>query len=170
MSYPSTRLDKHHATASFDCGIDTLNTWLNADAMKAQKANTARTYVWTETPEKHEVLAYFSTAPTAVFRHDLNSGQAGGQSGLIPAYLLARLALDVRLHGQKLGTELLIDAIGRMAGAYETMAGRLVVADAVDERAYDFYLKHGFVPVQNTPMRVVAKMASIRKLLGINDD
>lgn len=169
MTYHSTRLREEHKTESFDCGVESLNWWLRSEAMRAQKADTARTYVWTQTPDDHEVLAYFSTAPSGIVRKDLSHGQAGGQSGLIPAYLLARLALDVRLHGQKLGTELLIDALGRLVGAAEITAGRLILVDAIDERASSFYAKHGFTPVKTTPMRLVIKVSTVRRLFGLDD-
>ena len=165
--YHSTSLTNDHDTEKFDCGVDSLNTWLRNDAMRAQRADTARTYVWTEGPEAHDVLAYFSFAPTSVAREQLTSGQAGGQSGHIPAYLLARLALGLNLHGQGLGTQLLVDAIGRLVGASQVYAGRLIVVDAIDDDAVAFYVKHDFRPVKATPRQLVLKMATARKAMGL---
>jgi hypothetical protein len=44
------------------------------------------------------VLAYYSIAPTQVARTEITRSLAGCYS-VIPGYLLARLALDERLHG-----------------------------------------------------------------------
>lgn len=88
---------------------------------------------------------------------------------MIPAYLLARLALDVRLQGQQLGSELLIDALGRLVGAAEITAGRLILVDALDDRAASFYMKHEFTPIKTNPMRLVIKVSTVRRLLGLPD-
>jgi GNAT superfamily N-acetyltransferase len=164
--YHSTTFTADHNTDSFDCGVDSLNKWLCNDALRTQRADIARTYVWTVRPEGPDVLAYFSFAPTRVAREELPSGQAGGQPGYIPAYLLARLALDRSLFGQGLGSELLADAIGRPAGAAQVSGGRLIVVDAIDENAAAFYAKHDFQPVEVTPLQLVLKISTARKAMG----
>jgi hypothetical protein len=168
--YHSTRLRAHHEVEAFDCGVEILNRWLRSDALRAQDADTARTYVWTPSPDEREVLAYFSTAPSGIIREELSSAQAGGQSGFVPAYLLARLALDVRLHGKRLGTELLIDALGRLVGAAEITAGRLILVDVIDGKAESFYVKHGFTPAKTTPNRLIIKMSTVRRTFGLGND
>jgi GNAT superfamily N-acetyltransferase len=160
-------LTGHHEVETFDCGVESLDSWLRNDAMRAQHADTARTYAWTETDASTEVLAYFSIAPTLVQREELTRGQSAGHSMPIPGYLLARLALDKRLKGQGLGTELLVDAIGRMVGVSEATAGRLIVVDAIGAAAAAFYRKHNFAPVRGNPNRLILKIATARKLMGL---
>ncbi len=95
-------------------------------------------------------------------RLDLTAG--GGLS----LDLLARLALDASLHGQKLGTELLIDALVHICRAAEHTAGRLVVVDPVDPvdtEAAGFYAHHGFESVRDST-RMFAKLSSIRSATG----
>jgi GNAT superfamily N-acetyltransferase len=141
---------------------------LRHEARRAGQADTARTYVWTEEDDnENDVVAYFSMAPTVVVREELTQSQAGGYTFAIPGFLLARLALDVTLHGQGLGTELLLDAISRMVGAAEVSAGRLIVVDAIDDRAAEFYTKHDFVAVKGNPHRLILKMATARNVMGI---
>ena len=106
--------DDHHLDA-FTCGKDPLDDWLKTQARRAQGAGTARTYVWTR-PGSPDVLAYFSIAPTQVVRAEVPAKLTGGYS-VIPAYLLARLALDNTLHGQGLGGQLLLDALARIVDA-----------------------------------------------------
>ncbi|MEV7043876.1 GNAT family N-acetyltransferase [Amycolatopsis sp. NPDC051061] len=167
MTYHSTRLKDEHDVEAFDCEVESLNSWLRNEARKAEKAYTARTHVWTDGPDEVEVRAYFAFAPTALIRGELSSGQAGGQSGMIPGFLLGRLALDKSLRGQGLGTELLVDAIGRLVGAAEVSAGRLIVVDAIDDGAAAFYRKYGFTPVKLTLNRLVMKMATARDAMGV---
>jgi predicted GNAT family N-acyltransferase len=164
MTFLSTLLAPEHMISEFDCGKEPLNSWLKTQAARAQKSDTARTYVWI-TESSYKVLAYFSIAPTQVIRDELTSGQSGGLS-IVPAFLLARLALDRTLHGQRLGTELLLDALQNIVRASETSAGRLIVVDAIDDEAARFYAHHDFVPVKGNPSRLVMKVATARNALG----
>lgn len=91
-----------------------LDKWLRESALTADRAGTARTFVWIE---GNNVVAYFS---------------------------LARLALDSRLHGRGLGQQLLVDALWRAVAAVVAAGGRLLVVDAIDQRAASFYEHHGF--------------------------
>lgn len=85
---------------------------------------------------------------------------------MIPAYLLARLAVDRSLHGQGLGSELLYDALDTIVSAAEVAAGRLIVVDAIDETVRGFYRRHDFQPVEGSTDRLVMKTATARKALG----
>jgi GNAT superfamily N-acetyltransferase len=153
-----------HQLDDFDCGIPLLDQWLVTQSRRAQAADTARTYVWT-TPEGR-VVAYYSIAPTQIFRSELSSGLAGGYS-VVPAYLLARLALDRSIQRQGHGADLLVDALTTILHAADTGAGRLIVVDAIDDRAAAFYRHFDFVPVGGTRNRLVMKVATARKALGI---
>lgn len=164
MTFESRSLDDEHRVEAFDCEVESLNSWLHNEARRAQTAGTARTYVWLD-ERWTDVLAYYSVAPTAVIRDQLSRSQAAGYSADVPAYLLARLALDRSLRGQNLGRQLLVDAIGKCVGAAEAYGGRLIVVDAIDERAVSFYQRYGFAPVKDRPSRLVLKIATARYLL-----
>ncbi len=160
----SASLTEEHDLAHFDCGNAALNDWLRNQALRSQQANTARTYVWT-VPGDPVVVAYYSVAPTQILRAELSGGQAGGYS-VVPAYLLARLALDRTLHGQGLGAEVLVDALQVMVTAASVGGGRLIVVDAIDDPAAKFYRHHDFQPVKGNPNRLVMKVSTARKALG----
>lgn len=154
--------DGHHLDA-FTCGKEPLDDWLKAQARRAQDAGTARTYVWTR-PGSVDVLAYFSIAPTQVVRAEVPRPLTGGYS-VIPAYLLARLALDNTLHGQGLGGQLLLDALARVVDAATVGGGRPIVVDAIDNQATAFYRRHDFVPVTGTN-RLYLKVATAETILA----
>ena len=116
----------------------------------------ARTYVWTP-PDDSRVVAYYSVAPTQVHRKAVSSSLAGGVS-VIPAYLLARLALDAALQGAGLGARLLVDALDTIVTAAEAASGRLIVVDAIDEAARAFYQHHDVRPIRGTA-RLVMKVS-----------
>lgn len=163
IEFHSTALSDEHSLATFDCGIESLNTWLTEQARRAQQAGTARTFVWATDYEPEKVWAYYSLAPTVLARDSLSRSQSSGYS-TVPGYLLARLAVHVELRGFGYGSELLVDALTRALHAAEEGGGRLVVVDALDESAASFYRHHDFTPIKSNPGRLVLKMANIRKL------
>jgi GNAT superfamily N-acetyltransferase len=144
--FVSAALTDQHVTQGFGCGKEALDTWLTTQAARAQAARTARTFVWTW-PDDPRVVAYYSIAPTQVHRQSLPAVKLAGGYSVVPGYLLARLALDSGLHGQGLGSQLLIDALERIVVAAGSAGGRLIVVDAIDDAAQTFYRHHDFVAV-----------------------
>ncbi|MDR3068078.1 MAG: GNAT family N-acetyltransferase [Cellulomonas sp.] len=155
-------LDTDHDTSTFSCGNLVLDDWLRHQAWRAMVQNTARTYVWTDGDDP-SVVAYYAIAPTQVRRDGLSRSTSGGHS-VIPAVLVARLALDRSLHGQGLGTCLLLDALDHLADAVDQVAGRLVVVDAIDDDAVRFYAHHGFHQIGDT-RRLFLRSTSLRSVL-----
>lgn len=167
--WQSAALSAEHKLGEFTCGQLALDEWLRHHALRALAQGTARTWVWTAGGSTR-VVAYFSIAPTQVTREELTSSQAGGAS-MVPAYLLARLALDRSLRGRGLGSELLVDAVTRIVAAADLAGGRLIVVDAIDEPAAAFYAHHDFLPVRGSadaayPRRMVMKVATARRALA----
>lgn len=164
VEYQSVALTGLHDVAGFDCGISSLNAWLAEQALRAQQAGTARTFVWVTAHAAEKVWAYFSLAPTELARDALTRGQSAGYS-TVPAYLLAGLAVHTDIRGHGYGGQVLVDALSRAASASEAGGGRLVVVDALDDTAASFYRHFDFTPVKDNPRRLVLKMANVRKLL-----
>lgn len=162
--YESVALSGQHDVAGFDCGVPSLNAWLSGQAIRAQQAGTARTFVWITTEQPEKVWAYFSLAPTELTRDTLSGGQASGHT-VVPGYLLARLAIHADLRGFGYGGQVLVDALSRAARAAELGGGRLVVVDALDDSAVSFYRHYDFTPVKGNSRRLVLKMANVRRLL-----
>jgi len=81
----------------------------------------------------------------------------------IPTILIARLAVDQRHQGQRLGSRLLAEALRLAVAASDTAAARLVVVDAIDEQAAGFYRRWGFIDVPENPTRLFRKVSDIRR-------
>jgi hypothetical protein len=62
---------------------------------------------------------------------------------------------------QRLGAELLIDALGRIVEVARSGGGRLIVVDAIDEPAKAFYRRLDFIAVKGTT-RLYLKIATAR--------
>lgn len=148
----------------FDSGQELLDSWLGRHALRAQVTRTARTYVWLD--EADVVVAYYSLVPHTIRRDDLPSSLGHGSPDLIPAILLARLALVQSLQSRGAGTALLVDALVTALSAIRVAGGRLIVVDAVDDHAEAFYVHHGFVATP-TPGRLVMKATDAAETLGL---
>ncbi|WP_341359269.1 GNAT family N-acetyltransferase [Georgenia sp. M64] len=110
------------------------------------------------------VRAYYAVAPTQLNRADgLSRSMSAGYTS-VPAYLVARLAVDLELQGRGLGAELLLDALELVVEAAELGGGRLVVVDAIDEMARAFYEHHGFTRIGGSD-RLVIKVATVADVL-----
>jgi GNAT superfamily N-acetyltransferase len=158
VTFREEALNATHHVVSFDCGKPELDIWLRESALHTERNRTSRTFVWVNT--QIEVVAYYSLAAHLLRRDGI--GKLGrGSPSEIPAVLLARLALDRTLHGQKLGGVLLVDALERALTAGDNAGARFVVVDAIDDNAANFYIKHGFSQVPDDPHRLIRKMSSI---------
>lgn len=163
--FDSERLNETHEVEEFDSGNTWLDSWLHTFARRADSTGIARTYVWTA-PGERRVVAYYALCPTEVDRaaDGVPSSIAGGVSR-IPGYLLARLAVSRDHQGCGLGGQLFLDALEKAVEASEISGGRVIVVDAIDDAACEFYRRYGFVPVRGRPRRLVMKTATAARAL-----
>jgi predicted N-acetyltransferase YhbS len=164
VSYAVEPLGDGHDLDSFRCGHADLDEWLVRHARHATRQGT-RTYVLVEGAPN--VVGYFAIAPHLVEREELPRRIGRGAPSRIPALLLAKLALDERLHGQGLGGELLVHALTRIVTAARSAGGKLVVVDAIDETAADFYRAHDFQATGADPHRLVMKISTAARALEL---
>jgi GNAT superfamily N-acetyltransferase len=154
-----------HDLDAFTCGHPSLDTWLREHAQHATRQGT-RTYLLIE-DKTDAVVGYFAIAPHLIERDETPRRIGRGAPQRIPAILLAKLALQERLHGQGLGAELLIHALTTIVIAARSAGGRIVVVDAIDDNAASFYAAHDFEPTPNDPHRLVLKLSTVAKALGL---
>jgi predicted N-acetyltransferase YhbS len=164
VKYLAEPLGEHHDLEGFDCGNDELNDWLRLHAATATGQGT-RTYIVLD--EGRRVVGYVSIAPHTIDRERVSRFQGRGAPRQIPAVLLAKLALDRSLQGQRLGSELLVVALGVIVEAARRVGGKAVVVDAIDDAAARFYEYHEFVPIPGNPHRLVRKLSTIARALEL---
>ncbi len=165
MSHRLEPLADAHDLDSFDCGDPGLSDWLKRHARLATGQGT-RTYVLVE-QASNSVIGYFAVAPFLIEREQMPRRIGRGAPSRIPAILLAKLALDRRRQGEGLGAELLVHAITTIVRAARAAGGRLVVVDALDDRAAAFYAAHDFKPIPNDPHRLVMWLSTATGALDI---
>jgi GNAT superfamily N-acetyltransferase len=159
----SQPITEDHDRSQFESGNESLDRWLERDALRAHRAGISRTTVWTA-PDSRAVVASHAVAPTQIARVDLPSRSLSAGYSMVPGYLIGRLALDQTLHGQGLGTQLLLDALERIVDAADKAGGRVIVVDAIDDTAHRFYSHHGFRAIEHSS-RLVMKLATATAIL-----
>lgn len=159
MGFHSEALSDHHDLETFESDRPELDRWLKQEARRADQSGTARVTVWTD-EESGVVVGYFAIAPANVAADGLSRKDRAGFSGPIPGYLIAKLALSRHLIGSGLGGQLLLDALETVAAAANLAGGRLVVVDAIDERAHGFYAHFGFTTIEGS-MRLFARIDAV---------
>ncbi len=158
-----TLLPAEHDASGFDCGSEQLNAWLVRHALASHRADIARTFVVLD----GTTVAGYVSLTTGSARHDEVPKRfaRGMPRHRIPTILVARLAVDSGFQGQQLGTRLLAEALRRAVAASDAAAARVVVVDAIDERAAGFYRRRGFIESPENPLRLFRKIADIRRTI-----
>lgn len=157
-------LDATHAVAGFDCGVIALNDYIVGQALIDQRSGKSRTFVATR---GGRVAAFFSLAPAGIGPQNATERAAKGQGSQdIPAILLARFAVHFSEQGRGIGRAMLVDALARCAQAADAVGFRAVLANATDDRARSFYLKHDFEPSPTNPLHLMMLMKDVRKTLN----
>ncbi|MGF1617053.1 MAG: GNAT family N-acetyltransferase [Acidimicrobiia bacterium] len=159
------RITEHHSVSSFRCGNADLDNWLAESALNSDRSGTARVYVWLD--ELGEANGYFAIAPHTLRRERLPPSVARGSPHAIPGYLLARLAVAESLQGRGNGGRLLVEALRTTLEAIRVGGGRVIVVDAIDDHAHNFYEHFGFKPIPETGGRLVMKASAAAASVGL---
>ena len=141
-----------HDTTGFDCGEPSLNQWLINRADKNEKTGASRTYVLTD---NHRVIGYFSLSNGQVSRAAAPGLISRNMPEPIPVIIMGRLAIHLDYQHRGLGSALLRDAFLRARKASEISAARALLIHALNERAKQFYLHHGFFESPADPLTLM---------------
>ena len=161
MFSPPALITSAHVVRDFDCGSAALNEFLVKYALANTSAGTARTFV-TTLAEQPVVIGYFSIAAGSIERESVPERVARGTPRHpIPVALLARLAVDSKYQGQKLGEGLLKHALLKILEASKSIGLRAVLVHAKDQRAADFYAKYGFTPSPTNSFHLMLLMKDV---------
>jgi GNAT superfamily N-acetyltransferase len=159
-------LGPDHPLGGFDCGVDSLNTWLPKHARAAAASGSARTYV-VEDAEQSRVVGYHALCAASASRREASPrARRGMPRHPIPAVLLARLAVDRGVQGRGLGAFLLRDAMARTLAAAAELGIRVMLVHALDGRARGLYLHHSFEQSPTDPMNLQLLVKDIEASLG----
>jgi GNAT superfamily N-acetyltransferase len=129
-----------------------------------EKRRLGRTFVATAPGEK-KVLGYY-TAASGAFALDAlpESGRKGLPKHPVPTIHLGRLAVDRSCQGKGLGEALLFHFLHKALEVSEELGVFAVDVWSMDEQALPFYLKYGFIPLEDAPLHLYLPLGTVEKM------
>ncbi len=83
----------------------------------------------------------------------------------VPAFRLARLAVDLKVQGQGLGGQLLLAAGKRCLLASAEVGGVAIIIDAKNTRVAAWHASYGAVPLLDAPLSPLLPLAAVEAAL-----
>ncbi|MGH3612576.1 MAG: GNAT family N-acetyltransferase [Pseudonocardia sp.] len=121
-----------------------MDEWLRKYARQNRRGDTAAT--WVIADAQYRVTAYTTLSMTGIDRSASPKVLAKGTPTVIPALLVGRLAVDRSVAGLGLGTQLVKHVLATSAELNLKAACRAVVVNALNDRAYSWWQRFGFIP------------------------
>lgn len=149
-----------HLLAAFDCGEASLDEWLKRRALANQQTGASRTFVVAD--HDGRVYGYYAMAAGAVSHQAATGGVRRNMPDPVPVMVLARLAVDRRAQGIKLGAALLQDAVNRAVAVSQNAGVRALLVHALDDRARQFYEYYGFLESPQHPMTLMLRLNTMK--------
>jgi len=142
-----------HLLDGFECGEADLDLWLKRRAMSNQASGASRTFVVAD--RDNRVYGYYAMAAGAVSHQMASRSVRRNMPDPVPVMVLARLAVDRRAQGMKLGASLLQDAVHRTVVVSRNAGVRALLVHALHERAKQFYQHYGFHESPHHPLTLM---------------
>jgi len=157
-------LQDDHDTEGFTCGVDALDQWLKRIARQHISKGVSRTFVATDSSTLGRIVGYYGLTVAAIDTDKLPKDVAKKLPRSVPLVLIGRLANSVTMRGQGIGALLLIDALKRIVDVSNNVGVTLILVDAKDAEAANFYRHFGFMPLPDTPLRLALPVATAKKI------
>jgi GNAT superfamily N-acetyltransferase len=149
-----------HVLDEFACGEASLDEWLKRRARTNQLSGASRSFV--VTGQDGRVYGYYAMAAGAVSHLAATSSVRRNMPDPVPVMVLARLAIDHRAQGIKLGAALLQDAVNRAVAVSQNAGVRALLVHALHARAKQFYEHYGFQESPQHPLTLMLRLNSVK--------
>jgi len=149
-------LTQDHQVNSFSCDESALDEWLKRRALANNVSGASRTFVVND--DDLHVIGYYALAAGAVTHQELTRAIRQNMPDPVPVMVLARLAVDVRAQGIKLGAALLRDAVQRCQLVSQNAGVRAMLVHALNDQARQFYEYYGFKAAPSHPMTLMLRL------------
>ncbi len=155
-------LDRNHNRTAFDCGIESLDRYLQRQASQDMKRRISRVFVVRPSESGTRVLGFYTLSAISI---DLSALPEKVARKLpkhpVPAALIGRLAVDLSAQGMGMGQMLLADAVQRTIAVSDDIAIYAMVVDAINQEAESFYKHYGFAPLARGSDRLFLPLKSV---------
>ena len=157
---------KRHDRDAFDCGEEALNDFLRHHARRSHDLGGAKTFLAIADANDKTVLGFYSLSPASVaYARTPEIVKRGLARHEVPAFRLARLAVDRRFQGQGIGGQLLLAAGKRCLLAASEIGGVALLIDAKNEQVAHWYASYGAVPLLDAPLSLLLPLRTIEDAL-----
>ncbi len=160
-------LQDKHDTEGFTCGVDALDQWLKRIARQHISKGVSRTFVAVDPASPEKILGYYSLTVAEIDTDKLPKDVAKKLPRRVPLVLLGRLATTITARGQGIGALLLMDALRRIVEVSHNVGVTLIMVDAKDETAANFYRHFGFAPLPDTALRLALTVATATQAFAL---
>jgi len=152
-------LAARHVLDAFDCGVVSLNEWLQRRAAQNQATGASRTFVCTD---GGRVIAYYALASSAVAASAAPGRFRRNMPDPVPVVVLGRLGIDRAYQGRGLGRAMFQDAGRRVIQAADAVGIRGLLVHALSDEAKAFYLRLGLDQSPLEPMTLMVTLQDLR--------
>lgn len=159
-------ISKRHDRESFDCGEEALNEFLRRYARKNHELGGAKTFLAINDADNETILGFYSLSPASIeYTRTPEIIRRGLARYDVPAFRLARLAVDRQVQGQGLGGQLLLAAGRRCLWAAREVGGVALLIDVKNDRVAGWYAGYGAVWLTDTPLTLLLPLATVEAAL-----
>lgn len=147
----------------FDCGVAPLNRYFEKQIGQDVRRKACASYVVTRRGSDC-ILGYYTISASSVHLATLpiEVVKKLPRYPHVPAFLIGRLAVSRDEQGNGLGRILVMDALLRCLDLSAEVGAALVLVDAKDKSASNFYRRFQFIPLDTTrlflPITTVANL------------
>ena len=165
--YRLEQLGKLHDRAAFRCGVESLDTYLKTQASQDMRRKANAVFVLVPQASTSAIAGYFTLCAYGLAPGPIPEPARKHlpRYPIVSATLLGRLAISQELQGCGLGAILLAQALRKAYENSAVLGSSMVVVDAIDQRATQFYRAHGFLPLPES-LRLVLPMQTIADLIA----
>jgi GNAT superfamily N-acetyltransferase len=157
---------KSHNRDSFDCGEAALNEFLQRYARQSHDLGGAKTFLAIDDSNNRTILGYYSLSPASIaYTRTPELVRKGLARYDVPAFRLARLAVDLKFQGHGLGGQFLLAAGRRCLLASAEVGGVAMLIDAKNARAAAWYASYGALPLLDAPLSLVLPLTTVEAAL-----
>ena len=141
----------------FKCKNEIINKFVSSSLKKQVRDSLSQCFVLLDTSNKDRFVGFYTLSAFSINASDLEALSKGSLPSRVPCSRLIMLGVDVDYEGNGLGKRLMKSVILKSVEAAEKVGIYGLFLDA-DKDAYTFYLKLGFIPLQekvdpkSTPM------------------
>lgn len=136
---------KRHDRDGFACGEPSLDAYLRQQAAQHHRAGISTTHVLVDDSDPAHILGYYSLSAAQLLLTDLQEADRKHLPNYpVPAIRMGRLAVSADEQGKGRGDYLLAHAVTRCLGLREQLGVRVLLVDALHEKAAHFYRAYGF--------------------------